>query len=714
MPKFIASDGTTFDDRRAFRKYEFELSYTFKKRAGTAEEKLVLRKEPGDICGQPFEIAELNNCEVVLLDHTEAIQVDYLKDCRVFIGACCDSVFVRNCERCTFTIACKQLRTRECEDCTFYLYSMTEPVIEMSTDVRFAPFNGAYPEHLSHMEEAGLDPAMNLWFAVFDFNDDAKTGKNWKLLAEIEEEAVWCAGSDMKMTVSTIPRVPAGSIPIPSEVEAAASAAANGTLQSFALGTSQADAAAAYAAAHKAEEEMLTSLNDGMDRSLQRVPTEDVVEKTNVSVNSIACPSVIFFIFTPGEAFTTPEDLLEKVRSVCSTHTDLSAAVEWLDVATVVRQRGSRRVCLRCVTKNDNLTPKSIWRMLLWALTNPEEGTGVHLVHWVALLNETDGLSSGTDDSGLTERKRQEEKASQYPIVAEPKNSFSLNKAKLASLARPNMSPIRVREKSPATSTNFRDEERSAASSTHNTPQELERRVFLCNQQTKMAQTMQQDLLEPRGVGSLVSARASMPPFNKRDDVPIPAAMEVYNVPVFSISVKNTIMSLFEENAALRATAVDLGIPLPEYRLDTFVQRKVASSCRYLVAAAKRRADFGTDLMNQRATARLEGFIDAFVALAPGDMKTPGEWNAFVCSHAVCGQDWPKCLHFEELLPDVFGFEVSTAAELRKDPIAIKDPISGQFKTETLEHFSLRWICKALTAFGPSGCFTDVVNLIFV
>lgn len=61
------------------------------------------------------------------------------------MGACCSSVFVRNCSNCTFTVACKQLRTRDCVDCTFYLYSMTEPVIETSTRMFFAPFNGGYP-----------------------------------------------------------------------------------------------------------------------------------------------------------------------------------------------------------------------------------------------------------------------------------------------------------------------------------------------------------------------------------------------------------------------------------------------------------------------------------------------------------------------------------------------------------------------------------------
>jgi len=29
------------------------------------------------------------------------------------------------------------------------------------------------------MEAAGLDPKVNKWSQVFDFNDEAKTGKNW-------------------------------------------------------------------------------------------------------------------------------------------------------------------------------------------------------------------------------------------------------------------------------------------------------------------------------------------------------------------------------------------------------------------------------------------------------------------------------------------------------------------------------------------------------
>jgi len=35
---------------------------------------------------QPFDLADLENCQVLLLDHCDQVQVDNLVNCRVFIG----------------------------------------------------------------------------------------------------------------------------------------------------------------------------------------------------------------------------------------------------------------------------------------------------------------------------------------------------------------------------------------------------------------------------------------------------------------------------------------------------------------------------------------------------------------------------------------------------------------------------------------------------
>ena len=159
--------------------------------------------------------------------------------------------------------------------------------------------------------------------------------------------------------------------------------------------------------------------------------------------------------------------------------------------------------------------------------------------------------------------------------------------------------------------------------------------------------------------------------------------------------------------------------PLPEYKIDAFVQRKVApgSEARQLVSAAKIRAGSASEKSSAAGDAaavrRLEAFLDAFTALKPGDIASPQQWHAFVSGHAACGDAWEKSLHFDALLSDIFGFSDATAAALRASEVAKRDKASGEVTTVSLEHAALRWVSKALGGFGPAGCFTDLVNLVF-
>ncbi len=151
-----------------------------------------LTKLPGSVQGQPFNIANCHNCTILILDNCDQIQIDDCTNTKIFIGACSESIFTRDCKNCTLTIACKQLRTRDCKDCTYYLYCKTEPIIETSSGMHFACFNGAYEGHRDAMKAANLVPEENLWYSVYDFNDEEKTGKNWSILVEHEEDGLWC------------------------------------------------------------------------------------------------------------------------------------------------------------------------------------------------------------------------------------------------------------------------------------------------------------------------------------------------------------------------------------------------------------------------------------------------------------------------------------------------------------------------------------------
>ena len=64
-------------------------------------------------------------------------------------------------------------------------------MIETSTKMKFAPFNSSYPGHRDAMLAANLDPAVNKWNAVFDFNDRDETQENWRLLLPEERDPLW-------------------------------------------------------------------------------------------------------------------------------------------------------------------------------------------------------------------------------------------------------------------------------------------------------------------------------------------------------------------------------------------------------------------------------------------------------------------------------------------------------------------------------------------
>lgn len=151
--------------------------YIFK---GRSEEVLV--KTPGSIRGNGFVLDTLKDCEVYILDHTTQVQVDDCINCKIFIGPCDGSVFIRDCKDCTLNVATRQLRTRDCANLKIGLYCATQPSIETSTCVEFSCWRGAYPGLTQHFGAAKLDPSKNTWMQVYDFNSGDDLGApHWSL-----------------------------------------------------------------------------------------------------------------------------------------------------------------------------------------------------------------------------------------------------------------------------------------------------------------------------------------------------------------------------------------------------------------------------------------------------------------------------------------------------------------------------------------------------
>ena len=83
---FKTPDGKEFNTRAEWRDYMMKTFYSFNEKRNIAEP---LVKRPGDISGQIFDIGDCENSVMVVMDHCEQVQIDVVKNCRIFIGNFC-------------------------------------------------------------------------------------------------------------------------------------------------------------------------------------------------------------------------------------------------------------------------------------------------------------------------------------------------------------------------------------------------------------------------------------------------------------------------------------------------------------------------------------------------------------------------------------------------------------------------------------------------
>jgi hypothetical protein len=116
------------------------------------------------------------------------------------------------------------------------------------------------------LRSANLDPNCNLWYEVFDFNDENKTGENWTLLEKSEEAAPWFPLGECD---PAIPRVEPGSV----------AKQTDDNMQTFSIRTGM-EAAAVAAAEMEAEAEAEAHVETPGRPEIQPEP----VEQTEIEV----------------------------------------------------------------------------------------------------------------------------------------------------------------------------------------------------------------------------------------------------------------------------------------------------------------------------------------------------------------------------------------------------------------------------------------------
>ena len=137
---------------------------------------------PGSIRGRDMEIDNVEDCTIYILDHISVIYINRVRNCKIFMGPVSGSVLLWECRNSSLSIASRQFRTKDCSDLKLFVYCMSNPSIEHSNNMEFAPFNLAYPNQNQHFAQANLDLKVNKWCNVFDFNASGAADKNWKIM----------------------------------------------------------------------------------------------------------------------------------------------------------------------------------------------------------------------------------------------------------------------------------------------------------------------------------------------------------------------------------------------------------------------------------------------------------------------------------------------------------------------------------------------------
>ncbi|KZC10080.1 PREDICTED: tubulin-specific chaperone C [Dufourea novaeangliae] len=149
---------------------------------GKVDEQLVLDAE--NVNKNDILLSDLVRCTVRIYGTPSTLHMVNLKQCTVLVGPVTSSVFAHDCSECAFAFACQQLRLHSSTDCTIYLHVTSRSIIEDCTNIRVAPYNWSYEDQANHFNLAGLDPKINNWNCIDDFNwlSNEMHSPNWSIL----------------------------------------------------------------------------------------------------------------------------------------------------------------------------------------------------------------------------------------------------------------------------------------------------------------------------------------------------------------------------------------------------------------------------------------------------------------------------------------------------------------------------------------------------
>lgn len=116
--------------------------------------------------------------------------IDDCEDCKIYTGPVENSIMMRTSKNCTFSTVTKQLRFRDCVNIKTFTLCITDPVVESSYNIFFAPYNISFPHLKELFIKAKFDPnnCKNHITSIYDFTPDKDMGNGAPHFLQLPDE----------------------------------------------------------------------------------------------------------------------------------------------------------------------------------------------------------------------------------------------------------------------------------------------------------------------------------------------------------------------------------------------------------------------------------------------------------------------------------------------------------------------------------------------
>ena len=135
-----------------------------------------ITKHYTEVDGANIKIRKNKNCEIYILDYSGGMFVDDCENCKIIVGPIEGSIMVRTSKNCEISVIARQIRFRDCENIKCFAYCPSDPAVESSFNIFFAPYNSFFPHLKELFVKANFIKEKNHINNPYDFTPDLVLG----------------------------------------------------------------------------------------------------------------------------------------------------------------------------------------------------------------------------------------------------------------------------------------------------------------------------------------------------------------------------------------------------------------------------------------------------------------------------------------------------------------------------------------------------------